>query len=82
MDRNKPIASQYNLGKLEKLVLNDIERLEAQLAALRSVEVDVVRSSTIDKYKVMVGDRQELLALIKEQAQQFSELAPRYSEVS
>ena len=80
MGRNKPIASQYSLDKLERLVLADIARLEEQLVAVESVEISPVRSSTIEKYKIMVKDRRELLAQIKEQARQFRERGSLFSE--
>ena len=81
MERNKPIASQYSLDKLEKLVLKDVARIEEQLAAIELVEDSTVRTSTIAKYKTMIEDRSDLLTQIKDQAREFKKLDPGYSQV-
>ena len=71
MDRNKPIASQYSLDKLETLVLRDIARIEGQLVRMQRVALDPVRASTIATYKDMIDTRKTLLLQIQDQSQQF-----------
>lgn len=75
MDRNRPIASQYSLDKLETLVRRDIARIEGQLNRMERVPLDPVRSSTIATYRDMIDTRKTLLIQIQEQSQQFKEQA-------
>lgn len=72
VNRNQTIGMRYSLDKMEKLILSDIARLEAQLDAIeRDVAGSSTRVTTAGTYRKMISDRKALLDQIQFQSQAF-----------
>ena len=72
VNRNQTIGMRYSLDKMEKLILTDIARLEAQLTAIEGDAAgSETRVTTAGTYRKMIQDRQALLLQIRDQSREF-----------